>query len=364
MLQATTTKAVGESGMSRAALVLEPFVDVSLKAGAKSATSDKAPSPWTGLSRIAAFLLLIVAAMAATDYLIDSGLRRIKTSSFGVFNRIVNGDINAAILVSGSSRALNHFDPRVIQERTGKVTYNIGINGSQTDMQVAVFKTYLKHNVKPALLVQSLDSFTFVTSRDGIWFPAQYLPYLKEDAIYQALGTVDSHAWKAKHLPLYGYAVNDMNFTWVTGLAGRLGWNPREDRYLGFEPRKAQWSDDFARFKEGSHGTVRFKIEPEGVREFEELMALCKQMNIPVLLVYSPVYYEMQKIEVNRDEIFDRFKEIARRYDATLWDYSGSPLSLRRDYFVNSQHLNADGAAAFSADFGTALARSGLLEAK
>ena len=72
----------------------------------------------------------------------NTGLRRIDTAAFGVFNRIVNGEINAEILVTGSSRALTHFDPRVISGSTGLSAFNIGINGSQTDMQVAVFKTY------------------------------------------------------------------------------------------------------------------------------------------------------------------------------------------------------------------------------
>jgi hypothetical protein len=356
----TNSKRVLDSGLASAALVLEPSVTTPVAVLVDRPASDTALSERRGAVRILIFMCLTVVLLVATNYLVNAGLRRITTSSFGVFNRIVNGRINAAILVSGSSRALNHFDPRVIHDRTGLTTYNIGINGSQTDMQLAVLKTYLKHNAKPSLLVQSLDSFTFVTSRGGVWFPGQYLPYLKEDAIYQALSAVEPDTWKARYLPLYGYAVQDMNFTWLTGLAGLAGRNPREDRYFGFEPREAHWTNDFARFKAEKRAGVEFKIEPQGVRDFEALMGLCKELGIPVLLVYSPVYYEMQDLEVNRDEIFGRFKDVARRYGAALWDYRRSPISFRMGYFVNSQHLNAEGAAVFSTEFGDALAASGL----
>lgn len=327
----------------------------------RAARSRRAAS---GVVSLCGFMLLLIATLAVTAQLVDNGLRRIKTSAFGTFNRIVDGDVNAAIVVAGSSRALTHFDPRVIERATGRTAYNIGINGSQIDMQVAVFKTYLKHNAKPSLLVYSLDSFTFVTSHGDVYFPGQYLPYLREDDIYEALRAIDPGMWKAKYLPLYGYAVKDMNFTWARGLAGMAGWNPAEDRYLGFQPRHSGWTGDFERFKETHRDGVRFEIEAAGVRQLDDLLRLCQEQGIRVLLVYSPVYYEMQALEKNRDQIFARFSELGGRYGAPLWDYSGSPVSLRQDYFYNSQHLNAEGAAAFSDEFARALAASPLISQK
>jgi len=312
----------------------------------------------SGVMSLCGFLLLLIGTLTVTDRVVDVGLRRIDTAAFGVFNRIVGGQINSAILVTGSSRALTHFDPRSIERATGRTAYNIGINGSQIDMQVAVLKTYLKHNAKPQLLVHSLDSFTFVTSHGEVFFPGQYLPYLNEDDIYDALKRIDPNIWKAKYLPLYGYSVQDMNFTWAKGLAGVMGWNPAEDRYQGFQPRHARWTGDFERFKEGSRSGVRFEIEAAGVQQLEELLRLAQAQGIRVLLVYSPVYHEMQSLETNRHEIFARFRELAARYGATLWDYSESPVSLRKEYFYNSQHLNAEGAAVFSDEFARALAGS------
>ena len=207
-------------------------------------------------------------------------------------------------------------------------------------------------------MVHSLDSFTFVTSHGGVYFEGQYLPYLNENDIYQALRDVKPEIWKAKSLPLYGYTVEDMNFTWLTGVRGVFGWNPVEDRYFGFQPRYAAWTGDFERLKNSNPDGVRFEIEPEGVRHLEDMIALCRKRGIEVLLGYSPVYHEMQTLENNRAEVFALFTEIAERHGATLWDFSRSAISFRKEYFYNSQHLNAAGAAAFSADFATRLAAS------
>lgn len=319
-------------------------------------------SEWRAALRVMSFLLLTGMLLTVTDVVVNVGVRQVRTSTFGVFNAIVDGRINAALLITGSSRAMNHFDPRVLQAHTGLTAFNIGVNGSQTDMQVAVLETYLSHNRKPELVIHSLDSFAFVTSRDGIWFPAQYFPYLGERPIRDALNAVDPDSWKVRRIPLYGYAVDDMHLTWLTGLRGLAGLHPREDRHAGFAPRREAWSHEFARFREGRR-EVAFTIDPQGVKDFEQLLVLCRRRGVPVLLVYSPVYYEMQALETNRAQLFSLFQDLAERYEVPLWDYSGSAISRHKEYFVNSQHMNAEGAAAFSSELAIALKRSTLVTA-
>jgi len=328
-------------------------------AGPAVAVSQRPAAPRVAavvaVRRLAAFFLVCVAALYATDRGIDAGLRRIQTSDFGIFNRLVSGHINAEILITGSSRALSHYDSRIIQQATGYETFNIGLNGSQTDMQLAVLKTYLRHNRRPSLLVHNLDSFAFETTHQAAFFPGLYLPYLNEEPLYETLEHIDRNIWKSKQLPLYGYAVEDMNFTWLAGLGGLIGWNPPENRRLGFEPRYTSWTGDFESFKRRNPDGIRFPIEPEGIAVFEALLRLCRELGIPVILVYSPVYHQMRALERNREEVFARLHELAERYGASLWDFGGSPIALDRAYFYNSQHMNADGAARFSEDLAEAL---------
>ena len=126
----------------------------------KSAPQKRARhSAWSGLIKIVCFFCLILILLFGLNALINAGLRRIKTSQFGVSNKIVQGKINAEIVISGSSRALSHYDPRIIERITGYSTFNIGLNGSQTDMQLARLKAYLNHNQQPKLLIQNLDLY-------------------------------------------------------------------------------------------------------------------------------------------------------------------------------------------------------------
>jgi hypothetical protein len=300
--------------------------------------------------RLAAFVALLAVEALLLHWIVDSGLRRIRTGDFGVWNRLVDGELNADILISGSSRALVHYDAALLQARTGRTAFNIGLNGSQTDMQLARLRTYLAHNRKPAILLHNLDLFSFQVTHGGVYDPGQYLPYLGEEPLYRALMRIDSNIWKSKRWPLYGYAVEDTRFVWLLGVAGFAGWQPREDHIQGFTPRHFEWTGDFEKLRAANPQGVRFAIEQDGVDALEALLALCREQAIPVVLVYSPEYTEMQSLTTNRAEIFRRFEALGRKYGVPLWDFSASPISSNRANFYNSQHLNASGASLFSAD--------------
>jgi hypothetical protein len=138
-------------------------------------------------------------------------------------------------------------------------------------------------------------------------------------------------------------------------LKGFWGWSPPEDYFLGFNPRSKKWTDDFQQFKASHPDGIRFKIEPAGIQAMEDLMRLCRETQIRLILVYSPEYSEMQSLAKNRAEVFDKFHELALRFDVPLWDYSDWKYAGNQNFFQNSQHLNATGAAVFSEDLGNRL---------
>ena len=125
----------------------QPLVDV-LRADAESRKSAR-KSSWKGVLKIAVFFLLVAVIALLLNTMINFGLRGITVSKFGVFNKIISGEVNADIIISGSSRALSHYDARTIQSATGRSTYNIGMNASQIDFQLTILQKYLANNTRP-----------------------------------------------------------------------------------------------------------------------------------------------------------------------------------------------------------------------
>jgi hypothetical protein len=187
------------------------------------------------------------------------------------------------------------------------------------------------------------------------------LPFLEDPVLYDSLYRIDPAVWKWRHIPLYGFAVDDMRFTWFSGLLADFGVFGGEDYFRGYNPRSAKWNDDFQQFHREHPSGISYKIEPDGVSSLVDLIETCKNAQIQVILVYSPEYLEMQSLESNRVQIFSRFREIADRYGVPFIDYSGSAISRRQELFQNSQHLNAEGAEIFSADLAKKLVESHLI---
>lgn len=305
----------------------------------------------SGVIRLVAFCLVATLVAWGLHATIGFGLRQIPTSKFGSLNNVFFGKVNADIVINGSSRALTHYDPRALAAATGQSAYNLGMNGVQTDVQLAVLKTYLSRNAKPKLVIQNLESFSFEATKAGeIYDPATYVPYLGERELYSRFLEIDPAVWKWKYIPLYGYTVEDMKFTWAWGLLGCFGIFGKESYIDGFNPRYTEWTEDFARFSEGAGNGVTYRIETRAVNALREIVRSCRDQGIEVIFVYSPEYIEMQALERNRAEIFALFSSICAEFNIPLWDYSGSYISTRRDLFYNSQHLNARGAHLFSAE--------------
>ena len=124
---------------------------------------------------------------------------------------------------------------------------------------------------------------------------------------------------------------------------------------MGFNPRSKKWTDDFQQMKANNPNGVSFGIEPEGIRVVEDLIRVCRQNGIQLILVYSPEYAEMQSLTNNRAEVFALFHELADHSSVPLWDYSDWKYAGNQELFQNSQHLNATGAAIFSADLANRL---------
>lgn len=281
-------------------------------------------------------------------FIIISGFREYP----GVLHNVFSGEINSKILVTGSSRAFVHYDPDVIEKVTGKTCFNIGLDGTSLRLQLAVLRAFLKNNRKPDIIIQNLDITSFASSE--IYQPTQYIGYLHERDIYNALVEIDPIFWKFRHVPLYDLFFHGKEIT-KKAIYGYLY------RYLkfkiyhenirkGFLPREVKWDGSFDSYKKNNPQGINREIKESEIKRLKEIIELAKSNGIKIILVYSPEYYENYELTLNRKEIFKIFKDVALEYNVLFLDYSGSDLSKLKQYFYNSQHLNAKGAEKFSED--------------
>jgi len=302
----------------------------------------------TFLFRLLRFTLLLLLVTGGIDALLLKGLHMRRTHVFGVWNRTVHGEINADILFCGSSRAQKHFDARAIGALTSTRCYNIGMDGSQLDLQLPWLITYLAHNKAPRILVQEVDMISLMPD-SALFFPSQYEPYLDEAPIYRAVSRIDHARWKDRWIPLYrytrfGYPLAGLALQGLFGLED-TAHDPLRD---GFARERKGWDGTFDHFRAGHPNGVSRRITQESEATLRTIIRTAQNKGSRVVLVYAPELDEMQRITLNREEVMAAFHAIAREMHVPFLDFSRVQLCAERRWFYNSQHLNSAGVDRFT----------------
>ncbi len=122
----------------------------------------------------------LYALLWCLQLVVDFGLRRTDVALYENWNDILNGTINADLLIMGSSRALRHFDPLLIEKKTGFSAYNLGGSKLTFDIQKIKYNAYLQNNKHPKIAVINVD-INSLNSTKELFAKTQYLPYYTLD---------------------------------------------------------------------------------------------------------------------------------------------------------------------------------------
>jgi hypothetical protein len=283
------------------------------------------------------------------------GMHKIRTGPFGAFNRVDRGEVNTDIVVLGSSRAALHYDPDAIRHLTGLSAFNLGRIGSRSEVYAGILGHYLHHNRPPRLILLNAD-YNSCDSNTELYDPVQFTPYLKDQALFDALRARHPRVWAMRYLPLYGYISDDVEFRHDLGLKALVGRWPRENYRDGFEAIDIKFDDD--RLGPDANRTeFLYTIGAEGCTEFAQSLVVARSLGIPAIVVFSPIYSGVNRRIRDRQVLLAQFEKAADANGAEFWDYSALPsVSDSQFYFADSFHMNMHGAAMFSQILGQRLA--------
>jgi hypothetical protein len=122
-------------------------------------------------------------------FFIDSGLRQTNHPTWKAWNDILTRKSECEIYIQGSSRAWVQVSPLIIENYTGKKTYNFGIDGHHIDVQLGRYYLYRKYNKKPKIIIQILEGFS-LEKRTDLYMKEQFLPYYNEECVVNSIKTM------------------------------------------------------------------------------------------------------------------------------------------------------------------------------
>ncbi|MGA2090323.1 MAG: hypothetical protein ABSH12_02545 [Endomicrobiales bacterium] len=299
---------------------------------------------------IVIFFGLLISLATGLHHLLIAGFRCRLDGEPGLWNRVYAGKLNSRIVVMGSSRAMVNYDSKTLSQVTGKNAIVLGLDARHAVMQYPLLSLYLEKNAKPDLIIQNLD--TTLLEKEDFSYPVVYMSYINDDAVYNSLVKVFPFVRFMRYVPLYSFARFGFPYSCIAlkGLMGRS--HPDAFSQTGTQLHDERWDTTFERFKKLYPHGKRYGIDINELTALRSIAQLAKEKNIPLVMVYSPEYYEDFPYTLNRRQLFRIFKKIADDYNAILWDYSNSPLSNQKTYFYNSQHMSMVGSLAFTHQLG------------
>jgi hypothetical protein len=297
-------------------------------------------------------LLLFFIPILVLSYPIDLFLsHNLKKSNalFGeyeVWNDIYNNNVNADILIYGSSRAWVDISPKIIEDSLLFKTYNFGMDGHNFWLQYLRHREYLKHNNKPKHIILAVD-FNSLQKRNELYLFEQFLPYLLwNNNMIEYTKSYEGFDFFDYHIPLIRYTGNSSVIKKALSISLQ-NEKLKPYRTKGYKGVKKTWSKDLDNAK-SKMDKYKIKIDSSSVLLFDQFLKECKESKIKVSLVYTPDHIEGQNFLDNKDTVIELYKGYASKYDLVYLDYSNDSICRNKDYFYNATHLNKKGSELFT----------------
>lgn len=257
---------------------------------------------------------------------------------------IYANNVNADLLIFGSSRTHFGFNPKIIEDSLNIKVYNLGLINSRIQIDYLRLLEHLRIcTYKPKYVTLEIDYFTFenINSISRHWQLYPYLLYNKN--IFQYTYEMDGFKIGYYYCPLARYLGNIKELI-KNSQEGSVSnyYNGYCPAYYYFNP---QWTPN------GDTTKMTATIDQNKIYLLSKFITTCNNNDIKLNLVYAPEFYGVSDKVTNRDSIADMIKEIAKRNNIPYADLSHPAFDKDTAYFYNMRHVNWHGADKFTSEY-------------
>lgn len=287
-----------------------------------------------------------LAVSLVADSIITKHIRKLPTRNVVLWNELLSSNINVDMVYIGSSRAMNSYNPQVIDSILGIKSYNLGMMAQFFDYNYFMYDILKQFNRKPKYVVW--DVFYRTLDETGPWCDFQYTPYINDTKLYHNLKSYQNTiSFFDRIIPLYRYykyTIFDFPIKW---------FSKDSCFYNGFVPNYNKWDD--GNLEQLEKEEIVSSFSEKGIYFMHKAIKEMKSEGTTVILVYSP-FHEMGREKVKDfDKTADIFQTIAQEEGILFLNYLNDSINNDTSCFVGAVHLNEKGAGQFSKKIAQAL---------
>lgn len=286
------------------------------------------------IRNIAIFGIVLLAILLIEDTLTTYAFHKKTTRKYGVWNDIIHSHIDANVLIMGNSRAWSQYSPRILDSVLGTYTYNIGIDGSCFNRQLARYDIYRHYQMSaPCYIIQNLEFFT-LGHTEG-YEREQFMPFLMYPYFRKRICEIEPFSFGELFIPMYRYYINNVY-----------------DEYTkyDFPLVKGYYCEDITWDESTTKEIVPYRqeVDTNTIHLFTDFIKDVQREDIKLIFVIAPLYKDATCNVLNLEEIHSIFYKLSEDYNIPILDYANCWLSQDTMYFKNTTHLNKTGAELFS----------------
>lgn len=281
-------------------------------------------------------LFITVVAAVAIDVLIGVAGSWLTSSAKGghtARHRYINCEMKDFVIVFGSSRALHHYDPRILADTLGMSAYNAGADGNGVLLSYMQLSNILDRYTPSVVLYDLYGQYDFMNEPDKSkylgWERAYYGSNAALDSVFHAVDAAER--WKMLS-SAYRY-----NSRLLQLLSDNI--SPRQSDIHGYQPM-----DETATVFREPAAWPSEELDDVKLEYIRRLAEKCRERGVTLVVAVSPYYFPPRE-----EQLPARVRKIFGAYDVPVLDHSRDTLFLGHgEYFSDSNHLNTRGAEKYT----------------
>jgi len=284
------------------------------------------------LIKVALFFAILIVVDKVSGYTLSYLSENSKGGYTGHYHYLVD-KTNEDVLVFGSSRAIHHYNPRIISDSLGMSCYNCGQNGNGIVLFYGWWQM-IKERYQPKMIIYDITTdFDLLKGEDN----HKYLGWLKEaydrKGVQDVFLSVDKTERYKMMSQMYRY-----NSKWHQVVADYI-YPLYVVEENGFFPLKG--SIDPMKVRKNVNLTQPFEFDQ---LKLDYLKKLVDEIgDTKLVFVVSPSIYGLNARQL------EPVRELCLKKDIPFYDFSNDKKYVHNsEYFKDGSHLNAVGADEFT----------------
>lgn len=273
------------------------------------------------------------------DILISNKFQHNTNRKYVGWNEIIHQQLNADIVIMGSSRAWVQYNPFVLDSILSINSYNLGIDGSNINRQITKYNVYAHYqNSIPKCILINIDYVSTLFCGTGYereqFFPMMIDPYLRKE-----ICQVEPFSFPELYIPIYRYTT----YKGLYLVLKEASYNGMSI-YKGYQGQESLWNGEAYNDMEIFH----FQPDERALEMFNDFLRERQSEGIQIIFCYAPIYSGLTEKVDNMEEVYNIYETLSQRFQIPIIDYNYDKMCSDTTLFYNATHLNKKGAEIFS----------------